>query len=94
MKINLTKKELDVIVDSLRNSAAQAHMVWADPGNGYSESTRATIWENHQYLYELADNLCRQIKARDAHMKKIEDQPKKIDPFENTDWNPNDPSNW
>ncbi len=88
LNITLSEEEAMVVIDSL---TAVAEKIDSESFSNYipKELSEKAI-ENHR----ISELISSQVKSEIERKDRLENQQKKIDPFDDPDWRPNDPRGW
>ena len=93
MNINITEEEAKILIDALaimsRDYSNQVEKV-----ENYNNQVRKYKIDRADQAYKLCMDISKQLEKQKEKKINLENQPKKIDPFDDPDWTPNDPRGW
>lgn len=93
MYIELNEDEAQVVIDALA-VMAKDYRTQAGEAKGYSLKSRNEIAQCGINAHDLCLNISEQLQSYKRKEEVQNNEPKKIDPFSDPDWRPNDPRGW
>ena len=88
LNITLSEEEVKTIIDSLTTVAEK---IDSESFRSYVPKELSEKAIENRRISELISS---QVKSETERKERLKNQPRKIDPYDDPDWRPNDPRGW